>query len=362
MKVKVLREVHVREAKASLDAPIIGILQPGYELEVEDFSEKGDVFEDIDEWYKDKFNQYYWKGAFISDQENIAQDLRVTKNWNTAVADKYQTLMGLDGSGVGIVILDTGIDSTHHDLRHIDWGRHFRDFAEGNSTTKDGSGHGTHMTGLIAAKQTKKDFGVTGIANRSNIFVGKVAVGNSSFFPEELISALLWIADDKVPFKVHLVNMSFNLPPQFDCSNKALTDALKSIVDKGIIPIASAGEDNTLNGTIHCPAFSDDVLSVGTISDNYQKSHPSATFSNQVDIVMGETPRYSSYIKKDKYDRYRSFSKSSPATAMVTGISALLLQEKKSLKKPDLVSKLKQLAVKYTSDIDLTNPLTLIKK
>ena len=60
-------------------------------------------------------------------------------------------LNGLDGSGTGVCIVDTGIDANHPDLEHaniVSW----IDLISGSDSPYDDEGHGTAMAGIIVSK------------------------------------------------------------------------------------------------------------------------------------------------------------------------------------------------------------------
>ena len=70
--------------------------------------------------------------------------------------DEYREMTGLDriggleGSGVKICIVDTGIDTTHPDLEDVNilaW----NDLISGSDSPYDDEGHGTAMAGIIAS-------------------------------------------------------------------------------------------------------------------------------------------------------------------------------------------------------------------
>ena len=73
--------------------------------------------------------------------------------------------LGLFGEGVTIGLIDTGIDLTHPELKHIKvvgW----RDYINGELEPYDDDGHGTAMAGIIAGK-------TYGVAPEANMIVVK---------------------------------------------------------------------------------------------------------------------------------------------------------------------------------------------
>src|SRR5574342_1280611 len=78
------------------------------------------------------------------------------------------------GQGITIAILDTGCDQTHPDLKdRIIGGRNFTDDDRSNPDIfNDYNGHGTHVSGTIAA--TENHAGVIGVAPEAGLLIVKV--------------------------------------------------------------------------------------------------------------------------------------------------------------------------------------------
>ena len=76
---------------------------------------------------------------------------------------------GSDGTGVGIAVLDTGIDFNHPDLKPAGNtpATAFNALAPGASCQDDG-GHGTHVSGLIAAQNNT--IGIVGVAPGATLY------------------------------------------------------------------------------------------------------------------------------------------------------------------------------------------------
>ena len=69
--------------------------------------------------------------------------------WDTTVmlgTDYINTIMGVNGSGVTVAVLDTGVDPTHP---AIPYPAYWVDYINNSATPFDDIGHGTHVTGTI---------------------------------------------------------------------------------------------------------------------------------------------------------------------------------------------------------------------
>jgi subtilisin len=214
------------------------------------------------------------------------------------------------GKGIRVAVVDTGIDYSHPDL----YGR----IGEGYNAIKPGwpphddNGHGTHMSGIIAACRAEN--GITGIAPEVTIYPIKAFDNQGSAYIRQIISSIDWC----VYKKVHVINMSFGMKQRTSELQSALSRASRA----GIIIVASSGNDGR-RGWVDYPAKYKHVLSVGA----HTKKGKISPFSNQsssIDIYApGESIR-SCWLGGG----YRSISGTSMATSHVSGVIALLLQQK----------------------------------
>jgi len=108
---------------------------------------------------------------------------------------------GIDGSGVTVAILDTGLDSTHRDLSS-----NFRggfDAVNGESLPVDRQGHGTHVAGLAASSNPS-----IGVAPAAGL-VGVKVLGDQGFGSNsDIAQGLRWVFDNRERFNIAVVNMS----------------------------------------------------------------------------------------------------------------------------------------------------------
>jgi len=142
------------------------------------------------------------------------------------------------GNGIGKTawIVDSGIDFDHPDLT-VDKTRS-RSFVEGQTTADDQNGHGTHVAGIIGAKNNT--IGVLGVASGASLVALKVldkdGEGNLSY----IIQALAYI--NTVAAAGDVVNMSVGA----ESGSDILDQQVKNSAAKGIYFAIAAGNDNKL--------------------------------------------------------------------------------------------------------------------
>jgi subtilisin len=156
------------------------------------------------------------------------------------------------GSGIGVAIVDTGIDLGHADLAGRIGGG-FNAISTRRSC-QDDNGHGTHVAGTVAAV---KDNGidVVGVAPGAKLFCVKVLNAQGTGSWSTIIAGLDWIADynaSNPAIKIRVINMS--LSGGGSDSDSPLRSAIEVLHDSGVITVVAAGNDPSLNVSQQVPA------------------------------------------------------------------------------------------------------------
>jgi subtilisin family serine protease len=79
--------------------------------------------------------------------------------------------VGATGKGVKVCVIDSGLETSHEDFTSSDFTG--ASLSSGETWTEDGNGHGTHVSGIIAASDN--DIGVVGVAPEAEIIMIKVS-------------------------------------------------------------------------------------------------------------------------------------------------------------------------------------------
>jgi thermitase len=226
---------------------------------------------------------------------------------------------------VTVAVVDTGIDYTHPDLAaNYDGGY---DFVSNDSDPMDDHGHGTHVSGTIAAAMNNmtgtppKEEGVVGVAPNARILAYKVCAADgtcSDFAIDQAIAQA--IADG-----AKVINMSLGGIERSQSMNDAVQDAWSA----GLVIVAGAGNDSS--NELFYPAAYDNVISVAA----FDEDHNRASFSNYgswVDISAPGNVIMSTYpmsactttIVPGDTGCYTWLSGTSMATPHVSGAAALV--------------------------------------
>ncbi|MGQ0683933.1 S8 family peptidase [Bradyrhizobium sp.] len=180
------------------------------------------------------------------------------------------------GKGIGVAILDTGIDFDHPDLKY--------NYADGvsfvpDTTPMDDHGHGTHCAGIIAA--ARNGSGVVGVAPEASLYAVKVLDKEASGLFSWSIAGIDWCMNQP---GINIINMSLGA--------ESTPTALKMICDRawsqGLLIVAGAGNQDgnpvpPQQSNVDYPARYRDVVAVSSI-DSHDVIAPNSARGCEVDL------------------------------------------------------------------------------
>ena len=163
-----------------------------------------------------------------------------------------------NGDGIGVAVVDTGID-----LAHADLGAPVNAFSAFGGSCADDEGHGTHVAGIVAARDNT--IAVVVVAPKAQLFCVKVLDGSGSGADETVMAGLDWgLANHElVQTKIKVVNMSLGRPGSVD-DNSSLHDLVKLLEAAGVAVVVSAGNDAAAEISQMIPAGYDEVIAVAS--------------------------------------------------------------------------------------------------
>lgn len=173
---------------------------------------------------------------------------------------------------VNVVVIDTGIDYSHSELKAIYRGG--LNVFDGSAEVMDDNGHGTHVAGTIAAADNGS--GVVGVAPHINLYGVKMLDKAGSGSSEGLIKALDWVVQQK---QTRGGNWVANLSLGSEKESPGEREAFQKLADAGVLIVAAAGNSSTptLAAPVSFPAAYSTVTAVAAIDEKSQLAY----FSSQ---------------------------------------------------------------------------------
>jgi len=219
----------------------------------------------------------------------------------------------VDFSGIGVAVIDTGVDLDHPDLNVVGSYDAVGESGGSDNGGDDGPGHGTHGAGPSGGGADGD--GVAGVAPGIDIYAVRVLDDNGSGTYGNIIAGLDWVLTQQ---DVRVVNMSLGGAGD-PASNTMLKDSIQAVLDAGIVVCIAAGNDATDTAGFIPAGY--DVGIVVSAYDAYGGDNGFAYFSNYGDAVDIAAPGMtitSTYPDGD----YAALSGTSMATPHVAGAAA----------------------------------------
>lgn len=199
---------------------------------------------------------------------------------------------GIDGSGVAVAVIDTGLFGAHPllDNNYVAG----VDFVDGDLIPNDPNGHGTHVAGTIGAEDPN-----IGVAPDVNLIGLRVLGGSNS--NRVISNALQWVLDNHQTYNIVAVNMSLGIPELFLTSEdqapaddrRAYSTIIQRLENAGVTVVTSAGNDYAAEQRqgISSPAIFS-TINVGAVWKDGRRSDWDAS-----DIITGPD-RITSYSQR----------------------------------------------------------------
>jgi len=285
---------------------------------------------------------------------------KATADYSEVVGANSVWAQGVTGKNIAVAVVDTGIKSTLPGLakdtgnknRVIGW----QDFIGPNPSQQpvDPHGHGSHVAGIIANSDKGDDGAWNGIAPDVKLVGVRVLNGQGLGTYESVIQGIQWVVDNKDVYDIRVMNLSIVAAAQAPYWADPLNQAVMQAWADGIIVVAAAGNSGPGAMAVGVPGNNPYVITVGAFTDNFTPHNwnddyitpfsaagPTLDAFVKPDVIapgahMVSTLLSSSYLAKNYQSNkiagnYFQMAGTSQATAVVSGIVALMLSHDSDL-------------------------------
>ncbi|WP_432995154.1 S8 family serine peptidase [Dactylosporangium sp. CA-233914] len=255
----------------------------------------------------------------------VADSIR-DQEWHLAALRIPEAQQVSQGEGVVVAVADTGVDDRHAELAGAVLPG--KGFGEGNNSDGrvDRIGHGTAMAGLIAGRGLPNGGGVLGVAPKAMVLPLQTLSRDDGFgSPLPLASGIDWAVDRGA--KVICIAAATD-------EDEHVQQAVERALRSDVVVVAAAGNkpDST---SIAFPARVPGVLAVGGTDSAGDHADISATGAEMV--VAAPAVKI---VSTSPSGRYSVGTGTSDATAIVSGVVALVRAKYPNLSGPEVVRRI----------------------
>ena len=219
--------------------------------------------------------------------------------------------MGIDGRGVTIAVIDTGLWTEPDEISRTAYGE-IRVFArcsvlssksKDNCTGKDNSkkgddenGHGTHVVSVIASSEKSKSGLYQGVAPGAGIVAVRAFDKNGNGKYKDVIKAIDWIYSNRKKYDIRVLNLSLSGTPRSHYWDDPLNQAVMAAWQAGIVVVAAAGNTGPDAMTVGVPGNVPYIVTVGAMTDNFT---PDDASDDELASFSSAGPTYDGFVKPE---------------------------------------------------------------
>jgi serine protease AprX len=183
------------------------------------------------------------------------------------------------GKGVGVAVIDSGINGDNPDFRtsDTDHGSRVKVSAvvnPGTTSARDTIGHGTHVAGLIAGNGWNRDSTdpnegrYIGTAPDADLINVKASADDGSITDLDVINGLQFVFDHKDDYNIRVANLSLGSTVAQSYRIDPLDAAVEAVWARGVVVVAAAGNAGNAADAVHyAPGNDPYVITVGAADD-----------------------------------------------------------------------------------------------
>ena len=297
------KESKISELK---DSGLFDLVEPNYKLSLDDNTNS----KYVTITKKSEEENGNMKPVLSPLQEEPDNAREVTPNDKDFIAQYYlrevnaPKAWGITVGNTQVGVLDTGVDVNHPDLN----GKVFSGTGVNDTDLNDTIGHGTEVSGIIAAN-TNNNQGIAGVSWNTKILSLKITDDYGQARVSNVVSAL----DQAYEKGIKIVHISLSTN-QF---SQALKNSIQEAHDRGVLIISTVG--NSGIEELRYPAAFDGVIGVGAVNETKQKEFYSTT-GEHVSLVAPGALIYTTSLNST-YDKVTGTSFAAP---QVSGAAALI--------------------------------------
>lgn len=182
----------------------------------------------------------------------------------------------ITGKGIGIAVMDTGIaphpDFTQKENRIAA----FHDVLHHREIFYDDSGHGTHVSGILAGNGICSNGIYAGVAPQAHLIAVKVLDQRGNGTIPDVLEGIAWVLDHRKEYDIRIVNISVGSRKLRDRQeNERLIAGVEMLWKSGLVVVAAAGNGGPAPKSIGLPGSSRKIITVGACDDHIPVKLPS---------------------------------------------------------------------------------------